>query len=259
MDYICSKCGKKVSVSTRQARCSCGGLWKLDFTPPPFRPDGIDKSQWSQFRYRKYMALEDESWRELTLGEGMTPVVRMDGNVLLKMDYMMPTLSYKDRGAAVLMAHCKAAGVDYVVQDSSGNAGNSIAAYASRAGIPCEIFVPQGTSPKKIAMIRAHGAVCTVVPGSRDHCAAVCREKADREGLYYANHVYNPFFYEGTKTYIYEVMEQLGRIPEHLVIPVGNGTLFLGAVKALEHLLESGAIVSMPRILAGPGGKMGAL
>ena len=115
MDYICSKCGKKVSVSTRQARCSCGGLWKLDFTPPPFRPDGIDKSQWSQFRYRKYMALEDESWRELTLGEGMTPVVRMDGNVLLKMDYMMPTLSYKDRGAAVLMAHCKAAGVDYVV------------------------------------------------------------------------------------------------------------------------------------------------
>lgn len=75
MDYICSKCGKKVSVSTRQARCSCGGLWKLDFTPPPFRPDGIDKSQWSQFRYRKYMALEDESWRELTLGEGMTPVV----------------------------------------------------------------------------------------------------------------------------------------------------------------------------------------
>ena len=72
MDYICSKCGKKTSVSTRQARCSCGGLWKLDFTPPPFRPDGIDKSQWSQFRYRKYMALEDESWRELTLGEGMT-------------------------------------------------------------------------------------------------------------------------------------------------------------------------------------------
>ena len=250
MDYICSKCGKKVSVSTRQARCACGGLWKLDFIPPEFSLDGIDREEWSQFRYRKYMALEDESWRELTLGEGMTPVVRLGGNVLLKMDYMMPTLSYKDRGAAVLMAHCKAAGVDYVVQDSSGNAGNSIAAYAARAGIPCEIFVPEGTSPKKIAMIRAHGAVCTVVPGSRDHCAAVCREKADREGLYYANHVYNPFFYEGTKTYIYEVMEQLGRIPEHLVIPVGNGTLFLGAVKALEHLLESGAIVSMPRILA---------
>ena len=99
-------------------------------------------------------------------------------------------------------------------------------------------------------MIRSHGAVCTVVPGSRDLCASVCREKAGREGLYYANHVYNPFFYEGTKTYIYEVMEQLGRIPENLVIPVGNGTLFLGAIKALEHLLDSGRIAAMPRILA---------
>ena len=50
-------------------------------------------------------------------------------------------------------------------------------------------------------MIRAHGAICTVVPGSRDHCADVCREKVEKEGVYYANHVYNPFFYEGTKTY----------------------------------------------------------
>lgn len=69
-------------------------------------------------------------------------------------------------------------------------------------------------------MIRVHGAVCTVVPGSRDHCADVCREKAAREGLYYTSHVYNPFFYEGTKTYIYEVYEQLGRIPEHILLPM---------------------------------------
>ena len=134
------------------------------------------------------------------------------------MDYFMPTLSYKDRGAAVLMAHCKKIGVDSVVQDSSGNAGNSIAAYAAKAGIHCEIFVPEGTSPKKIDMILAHGAQCTVVPGSRDHCADVCREKVEREGVYYANHVYNPFFYEGTKTYIYEVMEQLHRMPKHILI-----------------------------------------
>jgi threonine synthase len=70
------------------------------------------------------------------------------------------------------------------------------------------------------------------------------------QGSYYANHVYNPFFYEGTKTYIYEVYEQLGRIPENLFIPLGNGTLFIGAVKALEHLLESGCIDHMPKIIA---------
>ena len=140
------------------------------------------------------MALSGEAWRQVSLGEGMTPVISLNQNVLLKMDYFMPTLSYKDRGAAVLMAHCKELGVKQVVQDSSGNAGNSIAAYAARAGIGCEIFVPEGTSPKKISMIRAHGAECTVVPGNRDHCAEVCREKVEREGVYYANHVYTPFF-----------------------------------------------------------------
>ena len=250
MEYICAKCGRRESVLTRKAHCECGGLWQMDFKAPKFDLGEVDRGEWNQFRYRKFMALADESWRDVTLGEGLTPVVRLDENVLLKMDYFMPTLSFKDRGAAVLIAHCKAIGVDRVVQDSSGNAGNAVAAYCAKAGIACEIFVPEGTSPKKIDMIRAHGAVCTVVPGSRDHCADVCREKVEREGVYYANHVYNPFFYEGTKTYIYEVFEQLGRIPKHLVIPVGNGTLFLGAVKALEELLAAGCLTEMPQIIA---------
>ena len=250
MDYICSKCGKRESTTTRQAKCECGGLWNLDYVPPKFSLDDIDRDEWSMFRYRKFMAVEGDGWKDISLGEGMTPVVRLDENVLLKMDYFMPTLSFKDRGAAVLIAHCKAIGVDYVVQDSSGNAGNSVAAYAGKAGIKCEIFVPEGTSPGKIDMIRAHGATCTVVPGSRDHCADVCRGKVDTDGCYYANPVYNPYFYEGTKTYIYEVFEQLKRMPKHIIIPVGNGTLFLGAIYALEHLLASGVIEEMPKIIA---------
>ncbi|MBR6343354.1 MAG: threonine synthase [Selenomonadaceae bacterium] len=250
MEFYCSKCGKRESVSTRKAHCDCGGLWKLDFQPPKFDLSELDHDEWSMFRYRKFMALEDETWRGITLGEGMTPIVQLDENVLLKMDYFMPTLSFKDRGAAVLIAHCKAIGVESVVQDSSGNAGNSIAAYCARAGIKCEIFVKDGTSPKKIDMIRAHGATCTIVPGSRDHCADVCREKVEREGVYYANHVYNPFFYEGTKTYIYEVYEQLHRIPQNIIIPVGNGTLFLGVMHALEELLAANCIKKMPQIIA---------
>ena len=250
MKYVCTVCGREEDTATRRHRCECGGLWRLEHEKPALDLDLIDRREWSLFRYRRFMALEDESWRDVTLGEGMTPVVRLDENVMLKMDYFMPTLSFKDRGAAALIAHCKSIGVDRVVQDSSGNAGNAVAAYCAKAGIACEIFVPEGTSPKKINMIRAHGAVCTVVPGSRDHCADVCRAKVEEEGVFYANHVYNPFFYEGTKTYIYEVYEQLGRIPEHLVIPVGNGTLFLGAMYALEHLLASGCIDHMPQIIA---------
>lgn len=251
MEFICPKCGRREPLTTCLAHCPCGALWELDFDPPKFDPALIDRDEWSLFRYRAFMALDDdEAWRSVSLGEGVTPVVRLADGVLAKVDYMMPTLSFKDRGAAVLMAHCKAIGVEKVVQDSSGNAGNAVAAYAAKAGIACEIFVPEGTSPKKIFMIRAHGAECTVVPGSRDHCADVCRAKVEEEGCCYASHVYNPLFYEGTKTYIYEVFEQLGRIPENLVIPVGNGTLYLGAVKALEHLLRSGCIDHFPTVWA---------
>ena len=147
MQFVCSKCGHIESVTTRKAHCGCGGLWNLDFQPPKFALGEFDTHEWSQFRYRNFMALDGEAWRGVTMGEGMTPIVRLDEDVLLKMDYFMPTLSFKDRGAAVLVAHCKAIGVDKVVQDSSGNAGNSVAAYCAKAGIACEIFVPEGTSP----------------------------------------------------------------------------------------------------------------
>ena len=250
MQYICSNCGKTESVTTRAPKCACGGLWKLDYTPPKFDLKDVDTSVWGMFRYHKFMALRDDSWKAVTLGEGMTPLVKLADDVLLKMDYFMPTLSFKDRGAAVLIAHCKSIGVDKVVQDSSGNAGNSVAAYCGRVGIGCDIYVPEGTSPGKIAMIQAHGAKAHVIPGSRDHCADMCRAQVELQGSYYANHVYNPFFYEGTKTYIYEVYEQLHRIPANLVIPVGNGTLFLGAMKALEELQSSGCIAAFPQVIA---------
>lgn len=250
LHFVCAQCGKKTPVTTREPKCSCGGLFELDYTPPKWDEAKIDRRQWSLFRYREFMALEGDAWKSVTLGEGMTPIVELEPGVFVKIDYAMPTLSFKDRGAAGLVAHMKAIGVDKCVQDSSGNAGNSVAAYCARAGIACEIYVPEGTSPKKIAMIEAHGSKVHIVPGSRDHCADVCRQRVADEGIYYANHVVNPFFYEGMKTYIYETLEQLGRIPQHIVVPVGNGTLFIGVVKALEHLLESGAIDKFPQIVA---------
>ena len=250
MNFRCTRCGATAPVDTRASHCSCGGLWQLDYTPPAFDLDLIDRSVWGLFRYRRFLPLTGDTWRDVTLGEGMTPLVALDEDVLLKMDYYMPTLSFKDRGAAVLVAHMKSIGVEAAVQDSSGNAGNSVAAYCGRCGIACDIYVPEGTSPGKIAMIQAHGATAHVVPGSRDHCADVCRAQVEQEGKYYANHVYNPFFYQGTKTYLYEVYEQLGRISEHLFVPLGNGTLFLGVVLALEELLAAGCIDHFPKVIA---------
>ncbi len=257
--FQCAKCGKIADLSSweqnfQEPCCPCGGLWKLDFSPPPFDLGCVDTNEWSLFRYRRFLPLPvgEDIWRSVTMGEGMTPIIPLDRDVSLKMDDYMPTLSFKDRGAAVLISHCRAIGIKEVVQDSSGNAGNSVAAYCARAGIRCRIFVPQGTSPKKISMIQAHGAQVEIIPGSRDHCAQVCREVVQRTGVYYASHVYNPFFYEGTKTYLYEVYEQLRRIPKSLFVPVGNGTLFLGIMKALEHFLASGLLSpgAFPQIFA---------
>ena len=250
MNYICSNCGQQKKVTALQPKCECGGLWLLDYIPPRFDLNMVDTGTWGLFRYHTFLPVADEIWRDITMGEGMTPIVPFDKNLLLKMDYLMPTLSFKDRGAAMLISHCKSIGIKTVVQDSSGNAGNSVAAYCARAGIECEIFVPEGTSEMKLKLIQAHGAKLTVVEGSRDNCAEVCRKKATEEGVYYASHVYNPFFYQGTKTYIYEVYEQLGRVPQNIFVPLGNGTLFIGVIKALEELLSSDIISCRPSIYA---------
>lgn len=251
MKYICSRCKKETDTSVMQANCECGGLFSLPQDHlPKWDEKLIDKNTWSLFRYRAFLNIDDQTWKEVSMGEGMTPIVKYDENVLVKMDYMMPTLSFKDRGAATLVAHMKSIGVKKCVQDSSGNAGVAVAAYSARSGIECEIMVPEGTSPNKIHMIEGYGAKATVVEGTRDHCAEVCRNKVKEEGAYYANHVFNPYFYEGTKTYIYETLEQLGRMPKNIFIELGNGTLFIGAILALEHLQRSGAISEFPQVIA---------
>ena len=251
MNFTCTTCGKEIDVTYLGCRCECDGLFSLPQDHlPAWSESLIDKNVWSQFRYHAFMNLDDDSWKFISMGEGMTPIVPFDENVLFKMDFMMPTLSFKDRGAATLVSHMKAIGVRKCVQDSSGNAGVAVAAYCARCGIECEIYVPEGTSPNKISMIEGFGAKAVVVPGTRDHCADVCRAKVASEGAYYANHVFNPFFYEGTKAYIYETYEQLGRLPENIFIELGNGTLFIGAVLACEHLLKSGAIDHFPQIIA---------
>lgn len=247
-NFKCSKCKERAPLENKRYFCDCGGLYDLEFTPPKFSLDLVDKSEFSLFRYRKFMPLDNEIWREVTLGEGMTACVKYNERLHFKLDYAMPTLSFKDRGAATLVWLCKSIGVKKVLQDSSGNAGNAVAAYCARAGIKCEIYVPRGTSEKKIKMIEYFGAKATVFDGSRDETADACRKKALDEGVYYANHVYNPMFYQGTKTYVYEIYEQMGRVPDNFFLPVGNGTLLIGCELALGELFAAGLIKKLPKI-----------
>jgi threonine synthase len=183
----------------------------------------------------------------------MTPLLTVPGRpeVTIKVDFLMPTGSFKDRGAVLLAALASHLEVAAFVADSSGNAGTAIAAYAARLGITCDVYVPAATSAGKLEQLHAYGAAVHRVEGSREDTAAAAAQAAGRPGIFYASHVYNPVFLHGTKTYVFELWEQLGgRLPDTLVLPVGNGTLVLGCHLGSRELLAQGLIGRLPSIIA---------
>ncbi len=203
------------------------------------------------WRYREAIPIEYGK-SILSMQEGFTPLERLkiDGReALLKTDYLFPTGSYKDRGATVLISKMKEWGVKKVVEDSSGNAGSAIAAYCAKGGIECDIYVPQNTSSGKLIQIKAYGATLRRVEGSRERTA----ERAMRAALKtpYASHCWNPFFLHGTKTFAFEVWEQMGwKVPDTLVLPVGHGTLFLGVYIGFKELKQAGMLNKIPKLIA---------
>lgn len=246
--YLCPEDGTRADVRTAPWCCPvCAGPWDLDFTPDPdavLEPGAGPNSLW---RYGAALPLPGAF--SVSLAEGRTPMVPLAERIHAKLDFLMPTLSFKDRGAVMLAELARRLAPRRVVADSSGNAGTSFAAYCARAGLDCEVFVPEGTSERKTGQMRAHGAVVRVVPGGREAAAGAARAAADEPGVFYASHVHNPYFLHGTKTYAYEVWEELGgRLPEALVVPVGNGTLLLGAALAAAELSRRG--VRPPALIA---------
>lgn len=185
----------------------------------------------------------------VSFGEGMTPVSNMvyrDKEVTLKLEFLFPTGSYKDRGATVLLSKIKELGIKKVVEDSSGNAGCAIAAYAAKANIEAEIYVSSQASPAKIKQMRGYGAQVIEIDGTREEVADAAKKSAAKN--YYASHSYNPFFFEGTKTFAYEVWEQCKELPEEIIFPVGNGTLIIGSYIGFSELQSAGLITEIPRL-----------
>lgn len=205
----------------------------------------------SLWRYREALPIPDDA-DIVTLGEGMTPLIPLnaaaDSEHYVKLDYLCPTGSYKDRGASVLLTHLKALGVEEVVEDSSGNAGAAIAAYSARAGIRCTIYCPASTSKGKLAQIAAYGAELRLVEGNRTATTGAVKDAA--KTVCYASHNWHPFFLEGTKTLAFEIVEQLGGdVPAHVICPVGFGSIYLGLFIGFRELREAGVIKRVPRLL----------
>jgi threonine synthase len=223
----------------------------LNLTPGRgLRRGDIRSDRYSVWRYAAAIEIDDA--HAVSLGEGWTPLVagRWQGaETLFKLELTMPTGSFKDRGMTALVSYLKSRGVEHVLEDSSGNAGASLSAYAAAAGMRCRILVPETASYPKIAQIAACGADVLTIRGSRQDVAEAAASMSSE--IFYASHNWVPFFTEGTKTLAYELWEQLGfRAPDNVVTPLGYGSNVLGCLRGFDELVRSGEIERVPRIFA---------
>jgi threonine synthase len=230
----------------------CGpDLAPLLLTPlPGLTRDRIDRSTRSLWRYRAAFPMQTDM--PITMGEGCTPLLprKVAGvPVLLKCEWFMPTGSFKDRGASVMLSLLRAQGIRDVLEDSSGNGGAAVSAYAAAGGMRATIMAPDSTSPAKTVQMRAHGAAVELIPGSRQATsdAAVARSSE----IFYASHNWHPFFLHGTKTLAYELWEDLGfQVPDNIITPCGAGSNVLGCEIGFSELMRAGETDRMPRIFA---------
>ena len=222
MHYVDPSTGQTYPLGEARWRADNGHY--LNLTPGPgLRRRDIDSARHSVWRYARGLLVGVE--HAVSLGEGWTPLLEGEWHgapVHYKLEFMMPTGSFKDRGMTVMVSYLKSRGVTHVLEDSSGNAGASLSAYAAAAGLTCRILVPETASYPKIAQIAACGADVVTIKGSRQDVAeAALRQSAQ---IFYASHNWQPFFVEGTKTLAYELWEQAGfRAPDNVVVPLGYG------------------------------------
>ena len=223
----------------------------LLLTPlPGITRDQIDRDERSLWRYRAAfpIAVADP----ISMGEGCTPLVarRIGGaEVLVKCEWFMPTGSFKDRGASVMLSVLRQQGITDVLEDSSGNGGAAVSCYAAAGGMRATIMAPTSTSPAKTVQMRAHGATVELIPGSRQATSDAAVARASQ--TFYASHNWQPFFLQGTKTLAYELWEDLGfRAPDNVIVPCGAGSNVLGCEIGFSELLRAGEITAMPRIFA---------
>jgi threonine synthase len=232
-------------------RCTCGA--PLDFDtqplpggdPPPFSQLDTRRGLWTFF---EFLPVE----KRVSLGEGFTPLVGApDWNAQFKLEYVLPTGSFKDRGATTTISRALELGVDRVLEDSSGNAGASIATYAARAGLEADIYVPSAVKQSKLMAIQRAGARPVRIDGSRADVTDACHEAVENGEGWYASHAWNPAFLAGTMTFAFEVAAQRNwSVPDTVVVPVGHGTLLLGAYRGFVALYEADIVDTLPRLIA---------
>lgn len=254
----CVSCLKEQPAAAVYRCDSCGGTldirynYEAAFAGNPFARARLS-GEGGIWKYRALLPVNAAA-DPVSLGEGGTPLVSMrrltaelgHWNVLVKNEAANPTLAFKDRFMSVAVTAAVQYGISRIVAASTGNTAVSASAYAARAGLPCSLYVPEGTPEAKMALAKSFGADVVKVPGTfSDACAAV----QQCGGFNVTSTFINPFAIEGNKTVAYELFASLGRAPDWLIIPIGAGPLLVACHKGFHELQMAGLITSVPKLV----------
>ena len=247
----CKNCHRPFPDEGAPYRClQCGGLFDYA-THLNFDPALVDDTQPGIWKYRStFSHLEDSE--PVSLGEGNTPLIWEDIfnlKVGLKCEFNNPSGSFKDRGSSLITSFLRSRNISECIEDSSGNAGASLAAYTTRASIDLTVYVPDLTSEMKKELISKFGADLITIDGTRTEVHHVVKNTAET-GIPYASHAYLPFNLPGYATVAYEIVDQMdGRSPEAIILPIGQGGLLLGMYRGFIAMKIAGVITNIPKFI----------
>ncbi len=260
----CPRCGTRHDADRVQASCFCGSpllaRYDLRRVAGQVSPREIARRPAVLWRYHELLPVRQAD-HVVTLGEGMTPLLPMPRigralgvpNLLMKDEGLLPTGTFKARGAAVGVSRAAELGVAAIAMPTNGNAGAAWSAYAARAGMASLIAMPVAAPPVTRAECAAAGAELYLVDGDIADAGRLVAEAVEqRPGFQNAATLKEPYRIEGKKTMGLEIAEQLGwRMPGVIVHPVGGGVGIIGIYKALRELLELGWVTGdLPRLVA---------
>ncbi|MCS7137247.1 MAG: threonine synthase [Deltaproteobacteria bacterium] len=250
----CKNCGRKYPVSPTHICEFCfGGLEVMydyaeikkvfDMSTLRSRPNNI-------WRYRELLPIDKDPVCGLNVG--FTPLIRANRlektlgikEVYIKNDAVNhPTLSFKDRVVAVAISKAVEFSYDTVACASTGNLANSVAALASSCGLKSYVFIPWDLEVGKVLGTLIYGAHLIGVKGTYDDVNRLCSEIAENFDWAFVNINIRPFYSEGSKTFGFEIAEQLNfKLPDHIVVPMGGGSLITKIWKAFKELETLGFI-----------------
>jgi threonine synthase len=209
----------------------------------------IESGPPSLWRYADFLPCDADD--PVDIGAGFTPLVHAKNlgkalglpNLYLKNDTMNPTWSFKDRVVAVASTRARELGYEKLACASTGNLANSVSAHAAAAGMEAVVFIPHDLEVGKVIGSSVYGPTLVKVRGNYDAVNRLCAELAGSYNWAFVNVNVRPYYAEGSKTLGFEVAEQLGwRAPDHCIVPIASGSLFVKIRKGLDELAKAGLI-----------------